>query len=177
MGCQKKWSYNYQEGLVPRVERPFLTIGKLCHAGFQDGMMSYADNGDIDVALAVGVDPLTGRDVYMDSFCFLEEELPEFENTVADAIRVFNHAWYDFEPWRYEVLKVVNSEGKVIPALELHFGSVCWLQRHAGVILTPSCVKRILVSHGVPITSFVNHLRTPLRRPSASKTPSIITPV
>lgn len=126
MGCQKKWSYNYQEGLVPRVERPFLTIGKLCHAGFQDGMMSYADNGDIDVALAVGVDAINREyDVYMDSFCFLEEELPEFENTVADAIRVFNHAWYDFEPWRYEVLKVVNSEGKVIPALELHFVVPC----------------------------------------------------
>ena len=38
MSCPKKWAYNYIDNLKPRVERPYLTVGKLCHTGMQHAM-------------------------------------------------------------------------------------------------------------------------------------------
>ena len=38
MACGKRWEYGYLEGLAPRVERPYLTIGKMCHIGFYAAM-------------------------------------------------------------------------------------------------------------------------------------------
>ena len=38
MSCKQKWAYNYLDNLKPRVDRSFLTIGKLCHKGMQIAM-------------------------------------------------------------------------------------------------------------------------------------------
>ena len=38
MACAKRWEYSYLEGLSPRVERPYLTMGKLCHVGMHAAM-------------------------------------------------------------------------------------------------------------------------------------------
>ena len=52
LSCAKKWSYNYIDNLTPRVDRAYLTIGKLCHRGMQVAMTTmwiYRDSGVPDV--------------------------------------------------------------------------------------------------------------------------------
>ena len=40
LSCRKKWEYSYIENIRPRVERSYLTIGKLCHKGMQVAMQN-----------------------------------------------------------------------------------------------------------------------------------------
>ena len=46
MSCCKKWEYGYVENLTPRVERPYLSIGKLCHTGMQTAMQYKWEHGN-----------------------------------------------------------------------------------------------------------------------------------
>ena len=43
LSCPRRWSYSYVEGLRPRMERPYLTVGKLIHKGFEAAMRLRAD--------------------------------------------------------------------------------------------------------------------------------------
>ena len=38
MSCPQKWEYGYIDGITPRVERSYLSVGKLCHKGMETAM-------------------------------------------------------------------------------------------------------------------------------------------
>lgn len=134
MSCPKKWAYNYVENLTPRVERPYLSIGKLCHKGMETAMQykwEYSIDGEntfdfneermLEIALFAMRKEWNG---YMDSNCFLQEELPAQEHILTDAIQVFEQAFREFGFEKYEVV-TLYKDGKAIPALELHFKIPC----------------------------------------------------
>ena len=130
MGCPKKWAYNYIERLTPRVERPYLSIGKLCHKGMETAMRVKwgLDNDSLCGPEHILEEALLAMreewKKYMSSNCFLEEEIPEQEQILADAESVFTQAFWEFDIEKYEVL-TVYKDGEPIPALELHFLMPC----------------------------------------------------
>lgn len=134
MSCPKKWAYNYIENLTPRVERPYLSIGKLCHKGMETAMrckwehsvggentFDFSEERMLEIALFAMQEEWHE---YMDSNCFLQEELPAQEQILADAMQVFKQAFWEFGFEKYEVV-TLYKDGKAIPALELHFKIPC----------------------------------------------------
>lgn len=135
MSCPKKWEYGYVENLTPRVERPYLGIGKLCHKGMEAAMRhkwmldtEYPDSNCYkvnDEVLKLGIHAMEREwTEYIYNTPFLEEELPEQEQILEDAKKVFAQAWYEFHPEKYEVYTIVDK-GISMPALELHFLVPC----------------------------------------------------
>jgi hypothetical protein len=137
MSCPKKWEYGYVEGLTPRVERPYLSIGKLCHAAMQESMKflwsafetfgaSMHERPQIYInAKNRGIETIEKNwTSYMESTVFLEEEIPDQEKLLVDAKSIFAQAYDEFEPQKYRVL-TVWKKGKKVPALELHFKVPC----------------------------------------------------
>lgn len=128
LSCKRKWEYNYIENLKPRVERPYLTIGKLCHKGMQVAMQELwtsGNDGKWNLAMSQGVRAI--REEYDNYICntdLLDEEMPDMEQMLHDAVSVFRQAFEEFEPWKYEVV-TLSDKGKPIPALELHFRVPC----------------------------------------------------
>lgn len=136
MSCRKKWAYNYIDDITPRIERAYLTVGKLCHKGMQvamqdmwsmqqEGIDTSYDSGEWVFARDYGIDAMAAvwRE-YMDGTPILVEEIPDFEQMREDAIDVFTQAFREFEPWKYRVMPVVKN-GEPHPALELHFVVPC----------------------------------------------------
>lgn len=131
MSCPKKWEYNYIDNLKPRVERAYLTIGKLCHVGMQTAMTLkwQIDRGavlrDIHDMLQLS---LLSMDLewekYVESTDLLTDEIPDLEQMLTDAKSVFEQAFWEFNPDRYEVLTVFDGVEER-PALELHFVVPC----------------------------------------------------
>lgn len=136
LSCKRKWQYNYIENLKPRVERSYLTIGKLCHKGMQVAMQNLwkdqkagldttLEGGLFRSWLNSGIQAMYDEwDYYMEMTEFLDEELTEINQTIADAESVFSQAFEEFEPWKYEVVTLCDK-GRPIPALELHFKVPC----------------------------------------------------
>lgn len=134
LSCRKKWEYNYIENLKPRVERSYLTIGKLCHKGMQVAMQelwmlqqsknSGSTNWFNEVANKAVEAIREEYDRYTCSTNLLDEETPDMEQMLHDAVSVFRQAFEEFEPWKYEVI-TLRDKGKPIPALELHFKVPC----------------------------------------------------
>lgn len=127
LSCKKKWEYNYIENLKPRVERSYLTVGRLCHKGMQVAMRELWEcpSTKIDVLVHVGCTAIKDEwEEYMDTTDFLDEELPEFEQMLKDAQSVFSQALKEFDPCKYEVVTLCDKK-KPIPALELHFKVPC----------------------------------------------------
>lgn len=136
MSCRRKWAYNYIDNITPRVERAYLTVGKLCHKGMQVAMQnmwaaqqeeidtSY-DSGAWGICREMGIAAIKSEwQEYMSGTPMLAEEVPEFEQILDDSIDVFTQAFCEFKPWKYEVMTVVK-QGKPQPALELHFVVPC----------------------------------------------------
>ena len=130
LSCKKKWTYGYIENLTPRVDRPFLTIGKLCHKGMQVAMEHYWEHGkdqfyereqSLNTAILAMVSEHTE---YLRNNCFLQEEIPDIERILTDAEAVFTQAFWEFDIERWEVV-TLQKNGKPIPALELHFRVPC----------------------------------------------------
>lgn len=125
LSCRKKWEYGYIEGLKPRVERSYLTIGKLCHKGMQIAMWQMWEGTDWQDAMLVGTEAMREEHQrYYTETPMLDEELPEFDQMYRDAVSVFRQAFEEFEPWKYEVVTLCDK-GRPIPALELHFKVPC----------------------------------------------------
>lgn len=136
MSCKKKWQYGYIDNLTPRVDRTYLTVGKLCHKGMQVAMQNLwkdqragldttQDGGLFNSWLNKAIEAMQEEyDKYCATTPHLEEEIPEFEQLWIDAEAVFTQAFEEFEPWKYEVISVVK-DGKIAPALELHFEVPC----------------------------------------------------
>lgn len=130
MSCKKKWYYGYVENLTPRVERPYLSIGKLCHKGMQTAMhykwkhereQGYCREDALSCALISMLDEFRH---YVEDNTFLAEEIPDLEQMYKDAESVFTQAFWEFDIDRYEVL-TLKKNGELIPALELHFVIPC----------------------------------------------------
>ena len=136
MSCKKKWVYNYIEGLTPRVERAYLTIGKLCHKGMQTAMQELwkdraagldttQEGGLFGSWRSAGIKAMGNEwREYIDNTPVLAEEMPDFVKMLDNAVSIFCQAFKEFEPWKYEVLTLCDK-GKFIPALELHFVVPC----------------------------------------------------
>ena len=133
--CNRAWQYGYAEGLTTRVDRPYLTIGKLCHRGFEAAMVlswlcdhASSDGGvtaTFDQMLEAGLSAVqTGWREHMGAVEFNDEEIPVQEDLLHDAEAVFSQALADFGPERWEVQTVVRH-GEETPALELHFRVPC----------------------------------------------------
>ena len=127
LSCKKKWEYNYIKNIVPRVERSYLTIGKLCHVGMQCAMgakWAFPAN-DWVWWLSQGLDAMDKEyEKYMLNTDLLPEEIPDMVQILEDARSVFKQAFAEFEPWKYTVL-TLRKKGVEIPALELHFKVPC----------------------------------------------------
>ena len=87
MSCGKKWEYGYMENLTPRVERPYLSIGKLCHRGMQVAMQYIWKNQRTETPMSkteVLRSALYAIDCdwekYMEENTFLDEEIPDQED-------------------------------------------------------------------------------------------------
>lgn len=133
MSCPKKWEYNYIEGLKPRVDRAYLTIGKLCHKGMQVAMQSawkdqqsglckdyYTTNMWRDW-MQDGLEAIEKEATkYIEFTPLLTEEIPDINQIMIDALSIFEQAFEEFEPWKYEIVTVGDR-----PALELHFVVPC----------------------------------------------------
>lgn len=130
LSCRKKWAYGYIENLTPRVERPYLSIGKLCHKGMQTAMQYkwehereqwYCREDAFRQAMSAMV---SEHMEYMRNNSFLTEEIPDVEQILVDAVEVFEQAFWEFDIDKYEVL-TLKKNGVEIPALELHFVVPC----------------------------------------------------
>lgn len=130
MSCPKKWEYGYVEGLTPRVERDYLSVGKLCHKGMQESMRyKWEHEGEPgycrEKALGAAYIAMTVEHrKYVESHMFLEEEMYDVNQILADAEAVFEQAFWEFGIDRYDVL-TVRKNGVDTPALELHFCIPC----------------------------------------------------
>lgn len=127
LSCKKKWEYNYVEGLTPRVERSYLTIGKLCHKGMQATMQMLwrYPLSTLEQLTQHGLDAMHNMgEKYMNNTPMLDEEIPDFQQMRNDAAEIFAQALREFNPLKYEVVQVVQDR-KLIPCLELHFKVPC----------------------------------------------------
>lgn len=137
LSCAKKWEYGYIEEITPRVDRSYLTIGKLCHKGMQVAMQTawkdqrsglctdYFTTGRWKSWMDAGINAMGDEwREYMESVPLLDEEIPDIEQMYYDALSVFTQAYEEFHPWKYMVETVVR-DGKECPALELHFKVPC----------------------------------------------------
>ena len=129
LSCRKKWEYGYIENLTPRIERPYLSIGKLCHKGMQTAMQYIWDHegreSSREEALYLSLKAMENEhQEYINNNMFLAEEMPDIEQILIDAEAVFEQAFWEFDINRYEVL-TLKRNGELIPALELHFVVPC----------------------------------------------------
>lgn len=134
LSCAKKWEYGYVEGITPRVDKSYLTIGKLCHKGMQTAMHELWTIGqDVGGGSTNWFKEITDKAVnaireewgnYVGNTPLLPEEMPDMEQLLRDAVSVFEQAFKEFEPWKYEVY-TLQKDGQPIPALELHFVVPC----------------------------------------------------
>lgn len=134
LSCAKKWEYGYIEEITPRVDRSYLTIGKLCHKGMQTAMhelwligqgMGEGSTNWFKEITDKAVDAIHEEWYnYVGNTPLLPEEMPDMEQLLQDAVSVFTQAFKEFEPWKYEVY-TLQKDGQPIPALELHFVVPC----------------------------------------------------
>ena len=136
LSCKKKWEYGYIENLTPRVDRKYMTIGKLCHKGMQTAMQKLWEiqkgisawkivDDKIGILIDLGIGAMRDEmNYYMDETPFLDEEVPDIMQMYDDACSVFTQALKEFDPTKYEVVEI-KKDTKVIPALELHFMVPC----------------------------------------------------
>ena len=133
LSCAKKWEYGYIEEITPRVERAYLTIGKLCHVGMQVAMQTLwelqnSPNNDIDITHTMYTNAIMAMidkfNEYMGKTSHLDEEIPDLEQVLSDARSVFIQTLDEFDPLKYDVVSVIRG-GEEIPALELHFVVPC----------------------------------------------------
>ena len=127
LSCKKKWEYNYIENLTPRVERSYLTIGKLCHKGMQVAMQTLSKYplATLEQLTNAGLEAMYDMgEEYMSVTPMLDEEIPDFLQMREDALAIFAQALEEFQPRKYEVIQIAQGRN-LIPALELHFKVPC----------------------------------------------------
>lgn len=127
MSCPRKWKYSYIDKLSPRVERSYLTIGKLCHKGMESMMRARWEDNNASVEQLVGVGVNAIKDMWEEYMCntpMLPEETADQNELMDNAVNVFSQAAYEFNPTRYSVYTIYDN-GEPAPALEMHFKVPC----------------------------------------------------
>lgn len=127
MKCPKSWAFNYIDKITPRVERPYLTIGKLCHVGmaaafaerFRQQITGEEDRDAI--SMAGGKALMDEYFSYMDSNDFLPEELPEQQQNCDAAVEIYLNALERVDPMKYYVMGM----DMLTPMIEFHFIVPC----------------------------------------------------
>ena len=115
--CQKAWEYSYIQNMTRRIERPYLTIGKLCHQGMQGAWTAYSNGASVNDSIEYGYKRMNEYyKKYRETVPILEEEVEIFDGIFNDACVIFTNSYKDFEPEKYEVVKIGD-----VPAIELHF--------------------------------------------------------
>ena len=120
--CRKAWSYSYRQNLTTRVERPYLTIGKLCHIGMQYAFKEKYRQDTInkyneEACICLGKHEINKVfNQYMSENCFLEEEIPMLKQLEFDSEIIFERTFRSINAKNIEVVTIND-----IPALELHF--------------------------------------------------------
>lgn len=133
MKCENAWRYGYIDRLKRRIERTFLTIGSLCHAGMEGAFKELYDY-QIDIESSMPSHDLMTECIragytsilekyqgYMKEHVIMEDELPEFQQRLADARVIFKKAFLRFQPEKWHVMEILTDEGELIPAIELHY--------------------------------------------------------
>lgn len=121
--CRKAWSYSYRENLTTRIERPYLTIGKLCHIGMQYAFkekyrQDIINKYNEEACICLGKHEINEEfNKYMSENCFLEEEIPMLKQLEFDSEVIFERTFRSMNPENLEVVTVDSNT----PALELHF--------------------------------------------------------
>ena len=121
--CRKQWDYRYNQKLLPRIDRPYLHIGRLVHAGFEAAMRESAncpilDNNYLEEIGSTHI--LKEFDLYLSSNVFIEGEMEALYEQRDLAIQVFARSLHAFDPMRWEVL-VIDG----MPAVELRIIVPC----------------------------------------------------
>lgn len=115
--CRKSWQFSYEQNLTPRIERPYLTIGKLCHQGMQGAWNAHARGCNTTQCIESGINRIIAYfEKYRETVPLLEEELSALWTLVEDSQTIFRNAYMDFAPEKYDVVMIGNT-----PAIELHF--------------------------------------------------------
>lgn len=116
--CQKQWEYSYIHELTKRVEKPYFTIGRLCHYGMQGAWTAHHAGKSIEECIENGYKYMENYfEEYINTNVLLEEELTILEEIYNDSKSIFKNAFINFNPEEYEVYEVYNKT----PAIELHF--------------------------------------------------------
>lgn len=120
LSCPRRWSYAYLEGLRPRTERPYLTVGRLIHKGFEAAMRLRAEGcEDVEAMVNAGLlaikEEAEGYALEFDG-----QEVEVLSDAAREACEVFCEALPEFDPTRWDVMRVGG-----VPALELHFWTPC----------------------------------------------------
>ena len=96
LSCKRKWQYNYIDNLTPRIDKKYLTVGKLCHVGMQTAMTTLWVYRDTNVeepwkmALNDGIAAMGAEwSEYMEGTLVLPEEEPDLNQMYIDAVSVF----------------------------------------------------------------------------------------
>lgn len=140
--CRKAWHYSYKQNLTTRVERPYLTIGKLCHIGMQYAFrekyrQDITDNYNEASCICIGKHKILKEfNKHLSENCFLEEEIPALRQLEYDSEIIFERTFKSMNAENIEVVTIGD-----IPALELHFKipitntSTKWLHGYIDAIL------------------------------------------
>ena len=121
LSCPRRWSYSYVEGLRPRTERPYLTVGKLIHKGFEAAMRLRAEGcEDVQDMVETGVAAIEAEGASLGGVEFEGDRVRGGDDPVSEACGVFWEALPEFDPTRWDVMRVGG-----VPALELHFITPC----------------------------------------------------
>lgn len=121
LSCPRRWSYAYLEGLRPRTERPYLTAGRLIHKGFEAAMRLRAEGcEDVLDMVEAGTRAIEAEGDAMSGVEFEGDRVRGEGDAVSEACEVFWEALPEFDPTRWDVMRVGG-----VPALELHFLMPC----------------------------------------------------
>lgn len=116
--CQKSWEYSYVQKLTRRIEKPYFTIGKLCHCGMQGAWMGHWLKKNINECVEEGYKYMESYyNEYLENNILLEEEVDILDKIYEDSKVIFKNAFLDFKPEEYEVYEIDSNT----PAIELHF--------------------------------------------------------
>ena len=120
LSCPRRWSYSYVEGLRPRTERPYLTVGKLIHLGFEAAMRLRADGCEgVEAMVNAGLLAIK-EEAEEHALQFEGQSVEVLSDAAREACEVFCEALPEFDPTRWDVMRVGG-----VPALELHFWTPC----------------------------------------------------
>lgn len=122
--CRKQWEYSYIYRIMPRIDRPKMTTGKIIHSAFASAWLQKAVKPSVELEEMLETGRAKIREEfaeYMNSILYLEEEEESLREIETVALEVFNRAFVGFRPHEWE--PVISKAGH--PMVEVHFLVPC----------------------------------------------------